>query len=204
MKKRTLILAAAALLAVPGLAAAQSQQYHGHMQQGQMQQGMMMNSSGQPVMMGMGMMGMWLQPGPEFLLDQKDALELTGEQVQQLKKLQSDLSAARESHSERVTALRKRVNDALSGDKPDLDEYQLALESLANEYISMQVERARDSQKALAVLNDTQRSYVNFGMRMMYQLGDYMWQHGQMMMPGGMYGSMMHGGMMNGSGRSGN
>ena len=196
------------MLALPGVSAAQQgQQYGGHMHQGQMQQGRMMNRAGQPMMIGMGMMGIWLQPGPQFLLDQTNALELTGDQVQQLEKLQSDLSAARESHADRVTALRKSVNDALNGNKPDLDEYQSALESLANEYISMQVERARTSQQALAVLNDTQRSYVNFGMQMMRQMGDYMWQRG-LMMPGEMYGGWMrggstHGGMMNGGGGSG-
>ncbi|MGD8867493.1 MAG: hypothetical protein PVI01_07675 [Gemmatimonadales bacterium] len=191
MKASKLILAAAAMLALPAVSVAQQGQYGGHMHQGQMQQGMMMNGAGRPMMMGMGMMGMWLQPGPQFMLDQKDALDLTGEQVQQLEKLQSDLSAARDNHVDRVAALRKDVNDALSGDQPDLDEYQSALESLANEYISMQVERARYSQKALAVLNDTQRSYVNFGMRMMDQMGEYMWRRGQM------YGGMMHPGMMN-------
>lgn len=183
MKTGTLILAVAAVMALPGLSSAQqSQRYHGHMQQG-----MMMNRQGHPMMGMMGIeMGMWMQPGPRFLLDQKSTLDLSGDQVQQLERLSADWSTTRESHADRVSQLRRQVAETMSGDQPDLGKYQSALQSLANEYVAMQVESARYSEKAVAVLNDNQRSYVHFGMLMMRQMDENMFQYGQMMMEGGM------------------
>jgi hypothetical protein len=149
----------------------------------------MMNGAGRYPMMGMGF-GLWAQPGPEFLLGQKDALNLSDQQVERLEQLRNELSEARANHIDRVRVLRQRVEEALSGEQPDLDLYQSALQSLADEYVAMQVETARDSQKALAVLNDTQRSYVRFAVQAMHQMGDDMWLYGQMMQ-----GGMMQGGM---------
>ncbi len=69
----------------------------------------------------------------------------------------------------------------------------------------MQVEIARSSQKALAVLNDTQRSYVSFGMQMMHQMGEDVWPCGQKMMYGGMMqGGMTESGMAHSRGDGGN
>jgi hypothetical protein len=209
MKTRIFALAIAGMLALPALLSAQGAQQHGHMGQGMAPQGRMMNEGWEGPMMGMGM-AMWLQPGPAFLLGQKDALKLGDDQVQQLEQLKTELSNARETHVDKVTSLRQQVREALSGEQPDLDKYQSALQSLANEYVAMQLERARYSQKALAVLNDTQRSYVRFGMQMMHQMGENMWQYGQMMMQGGMTqsgmmrGGMMQGGMAHSRGKGGN
>jgi len=194
MKTRTLTLAVAGLLVLPALLSAQeAQQHHGHMQQAMSPQGMMMGANEGHSMMGIGA-AKWMQPGPAFLLGQKGTLNLSEEQVQRLQQLNTELSKTRETHTDKVTSLRQGVAEALTGEQPDLDRYQSALQSLANEYVAMQVEMARYSQKALSVLNDTQRSYVSFGMQMMHQMGEDMWPYNQMMM----HGVLMQGGMTEG------
>jgi hypothetical protein len=187
MKTRILTLAVTGILALPALLSAQQAQPR-HDRMITRQDAMMNGADGYP-MMGMGF-ALWMQPGPEFLLGQKDALNLSDEQVQRLEQLRNELSEARANHIDRVRSLRQRVGEALSGEHPDLDQYQSALQSLADEYVAMQVEIARSSQNALAVLNDTQRSYVRFAVQMMHQMGDDMWLYGQMMQ-----GGMMQGGM---------
>lgn len=182
------ILAVAGILALPALLSAQqAQPRHGQMMA---PQGTMMNRAEDYPMMGMGF-ALWMQPGPGFLLAQKDAFNLSDEQVQHLEQLRTELSAVREAHVDRLMSLRQQVGEALIGEGPDLDQYESALQSLANEYVAVQVEMARYSQKALAVLNDTQRSYVSFGMQMMHGMGENTWSYCQMMMEGG----MMEGGM---------
>jgi hypothetical protein len=177
MKTRDFALAIACALAVSGVLQAQEhQQHHGQDQQGQEQQRMMMG-----VEHGMmGMMGTRL-PGPGFLLEQKTALDLNDEQVQRLDELKSQLSDSRQEHLSRVKPLHEQAMDALHGERPDLAAYESALEAWAVEHVGMQVEMARISQKALAVLNVTQRSNVRFGMHLMHGMHERMMHQDQMM-----------------------
>lgn len=194
MKTRSLTLVVAGMLILPALTSAQEVQQHQGRMQAMSPQGMMMGPTEANPMMGMGLT-MWPQPGPGFLLGQKNALELSDGQVHNLQQLNNELSEARETHVDKLTSLRQGLSEALSGGQTDLEQYQSALQSLANEYVAMQVEMARYSQKALAVLNDNQRSYVSFGMQMMHQMGENIWSCRQMMMQGGMMGGRMQSGM---------
>jgi hypothetical protein len=198
MKMRDFALAIACTLALPGVLRAQEhQQHHGRNQQGQEEQGMMMG-------MEHGMMGIMgtMLPGPDFLLEQKDALDLSDEQVQHLNELKSQLSELRQAHMSRVKPLHEQAMDALHGDQPDLAAYKSALEAWADEHVTMQVEIARISQKGLAVLTDTQRSNVRFGMRLMHGMHERMMRQGQMMRR--MMESMMGGETMGSSQSPGN
>lgn len=178
MKTRDLALMITCLLALPGVSMAQEHAQH-EMHHGQMQQGMMM----QMPQMQHGMMGMneMMLPGPTFLLEQKDALELSDEQVQRLESLKSELSELHQAHMSRAMAHRERAMEALRADQPDLAAYEAALEALADEHVTMQVEAARASQNAMTVLAEAQRSNVRFGMHLMHGMHQRMMRQNRMM-----------------------
>ncbi len=192
MKSRLLALAIACVFVLPGVSRAQRHMHQGQMQQDRMQQGQMQHG----MMMGQGMMGMMgmMQPGPSFLLEQKDALDLSDEQVQRLEELKNELSEFHQAHMSRVGPLHEQAREALHGEQPDLGAYESALKSLADEHVQMQVEMARVSQEAMAVLTETQRSNVHFGLRLMHGMRQQMMRQGQMMQR--MMERMMQGGMM--------
>ncbi len=192
MNGRLLALAIACVFVLPGSSSAQGHTHQGEMQQDRMQQGHMQHG----MMMGQGMMGMMgmMLPGPSFLLEQKDPLELGDEQVQRLEELKSQLSEAHQAHMSRMGPLHEQARDALHGEQPDLGAYESALKALADEHVQMQVEMARASQEAMAVLTETQRSNVHFGLRLMHGMRERMMHQGQMMQQ--MMERMMQGGMM--------
>jgi hypothetical protein len=187
MKTGMLIWILAGALALPGaLAGQEHRERHGQMEEGQ--GAMMMRMGQEHGMMGVGMM---MQPGPDFLLEQKEALKLSDEQVQRLQQLESELSAFHQAHMSQVMPLRQRATEALHAERPDLDAYASALEGWAAEHVKMQVAMARYWQRALAVLSDEQRSNVHFGLHLMHQMRGEM---GEGMMRGGTMGSHEDGG----------
>ncbi|NIN71788.1 MAG: hypothetical protein GTO46_07610 [Gemmatimonadetes bacterium] len=165
MKTRTLIWIVAGALALPTtLAGQEHHERHGQM----MEQGATMMHMGQEHgTMGVGMM---MHPGPDFLLEQKQALKLSDEQVQRLQELKNELSTFHRAHMNRVMPLRQRATEALHAEQPDLDAYETALEAWAAEHVEMQVAMARYWQQSLAVLGDEQRSKVHFGLHLLHQM----------------------------------
>jgi hypothetical protein len=176
-----LIWILAGAFALPGMLAGQEHhERHGQM----MEQGegaMMMRMGQEHGMMGAGMM---MHRGPDFLLEQKEALKLSDEQVQRLQELDDELSALHQAHMSLVMPQRRRASEALHAERPDLDAYESALEAWAAEHVEMQVAMASYWQQALAVLSDQQRSNVHFGLHLLHQ------------MRGEMVEGMMHGGEM--------
>ena len=190
MKTRMLALAVAATVAVPGLLMAQGQM--GGMQHHppsslRMPMGMTSNT-----MMGMGM----VQPVPSFLLEQKDELGLTADQINSLEQLDQQYSQSYQSHLQKMEPLRAQAAQAAQSSDIDLSAYEATLQKLADERVAMQVETARYAQKAMQLLSAEQRSKVTFAINLMDHLLEDM-AAGSMMQGGGtMYGHMMHGGMM--------
>ncbi len=170
MKRKTVALVVAGVLAFPGLILAQ-----GHQAQ---------EEQAQPGMMGMaqGMMGMMTCPSPSLILKQKEALSLTESQVERLDAIQKEATEAREAHMGQVRPLHMQAMKALEGDKPDFSAYETALRKLADHHVNMQVGMARASQRALEVLSPEQRSNVRYGMRLTREMrGGGMMQGTEMM-----------------------
>ncbi|NIW35616.1 MAG: hypothetical protein GWN32_03470, partial [Gemmatimonadetes bacterium] len=178
MKPNVIALLLAGALALPGTLRAQHAQHHPQGQD-QPQQGMM----GQG-MMGQGMMGMMSVPGPGMILMQKDALGLSESQVERLEALREEVNQARQSLMSEMMPLRQQAMEALKGNEPNLSAYESALKEIADRHVNAQVEAARVSQQALAVLTTEQRSSVRYTARLL-----------QDMMGRGMMGAMMQGGM---------
>ncbi len=172
-------------LALPGLLGAQDRQHHDRREETQAQGLMQMGHS--QGMMGMSMM---IQPGPDFLLKQKEALTLSDEQVQRLEELKEQHVEFHQAHMGQLTPLRQQAMGALHAEQPDLEAYEFALNAWANEHVKMQVEMARSSQKVLEVLTEEQRSNVRYGMHLMHQWMEGM-QQGQMTRCGMMQGGTM-------------
>lgn len=197
MTKSVLALAVAVALALPGTLRGQGQQQHHRQgQEHQPQRGMMMGGQRG---MGHGMMGMMMAgPGPAFILRQKDALNLSDQQVQRLEALNQQLTEGRQAHMREVAPIHEQLSAALEGDRPDVAKYEAALKKLAEHHVGMQVQAARFSVQALDVLTPEQRANVRYGMRLMREM------MGGGMMGGGMGGmGMMQGTMGGGMGRMG-
>ena len=202
---RALALLVAALLALPVAGAAQQGQQHRHGQQQEAQGGQMRGMMGmqQGQMMGMhgpmmGMMGMMAGPSPAMILQQREALELTAEQVQELEALEERLAKARAGHMESMQTLHQRLAEQAQGPDLDLEAYESSLRSLADEQIAMQMAMARAGQEAREVLTAEQREKLRIGMQFMRgSMMQMMRGRVEGMGSGGM-GSMMGGMMMGG------
>ncbi|UCC74554.1 MAG: Spy/CpxP family protein refolding chaperone [Gemmatimonadota bacterium] len=186
MRTRLLIWILAGALALP--AALVGQEHRERHDRLASQSAMMMGTGQEHAMIGIGMM---IQPGSDFLLEQKEALKLTDEQLQRLQELEDELSALHQAHMSQVMPQRQRATEALHAEQPDLDAYESALEAWAAEHVRMQVAMARYWQRALAVLNDEQRSNLHFGLHLMHQMRGQM---GEGMKRGGMTESHEDGG----------
>lgn len=192
MKRRWLAFVAVALLTVPAAALAQGHAQHDP-QQGQQEQprpGMMPMGQGPGMMGGMGTMEMMMGlPGPGLILRQKEALNLSDSQVQELEALQKQASDAHQAHMREMEPIHRDVTQALEADKPDLARYESGLKRLADHHVKVHVEMARLGQLALDVLTPEQRSNVRYGMRVMRGM-----MGGGMMRMGGAMVGMMGGG----------
>lgn len=196
---RSLGLLVAALLALPGTVLAQQGQHHPDRdrgaQTGQLH-GTMMGTPGHgrmTGMMGAGMMGTDMMgtvagPGPAMLLRQKEALNLSVEQVTQLEALQERLAEARTGHMKAMRPLHQKATEFAKDPDPDLAAYESTLRALAEEHVAMHAEMARVGQEARAVLTPEQRDDLEVGMRFM---GEMVRMMGGQMGSGGSMGSMM-------------
>lgn len=177
--RRIAAVAAIAMLTPASLAA----QNHQMGQMGMAQGGMTMHSTDMPMMHAAAM-----TPAPRMLLEQREPLGLSDQQVDRLEELQDRLDAAVTKHREAMRPLHEQLAGMREAEKLDMGRYEKLLRQAADHRVALQVERTRLGQEALQVLTNEQRSNVRFGMRMR-----------RMMQPGGGMPSVMMGGAMTGA-----
>lgn len=135
-------------------------------------------STGMPMMASMPM-----RPGPRMLLAQREALNLSDQQVERLDKLQERMATVATQHRDEMGALRDEFAALGASETLDVGRYEKLLRRNADLRVDLQVEQAKIGQEALAALDDQQRSNVRYGLRMQ-----------QMMHPGAGMSTGMSGG----------
>lgn len=159
-------------LLLPASLAAQGQQAHhpdsdptrAPGQMGMMSDGMGMQTMG---MHGMDMMHSHMQHGPAMLLRQRDALDLSNEQIERLEELEGRVDDLHSSHMSELAPVREQLKALHGSEEFDKDRYEELLQRQANLRVEMMVEMADVHQASFAVLTDEQKSNVRYGMRMM-------------------------------------
>lgn len=145
---------------------------------------MMSSMAGRGMGMGEGMMGMMgsramgMMLSPRVILMQKDALDLSDEQIERLESLQHRMDHGREPGMSQGHSMMQQLEKALDPENPDLETYESLLNQMADHHVQMQVQMARLGIEALDVLTADQREKVRYGMKLMH----------------GMMGGMMMGG----------
>lgn len=162
-------------LLVPASLAAQGQQAHhpdsdsirasGRM--GMMSDGMGMQTMG---MHGMGMMRSHMQRGPAMLLRQREALDLSNEQIERLEELEGRVDDLHSAHRSELAPVREQLKALHGSEKLDKDRYEELLQRQADLRVKMMVEMADVHQASYAVLTDEQKSNVRYGMRLMHSM----------------------------------
>lgn len=157
----------ALVLALPLAVAAQEQEP-------EMERGMM---RGHAMMQGHAMHGdmamMMQQPGPGMLLQLRGTLGLTDDQVAELEAMQATAHESMQAHREAAAAARTRAHEAMTGDSPDLEAFQAALEEAAQHHVQVMVAMARVHTQAGDVLSDEQQTTLETVMQGMHEM------HGQ-------------------------
>lgn len=158
-------------LLLPASLAAQGQAHHPDSdstrapgQMGMMSDGMGMQTMG---MHGMDMMHSHMQQGPAMLLRQRDALDLSNEQIERLEELEGRVDDLHSSHMSELAPVREQLKGLHRSEEFDKDRYEELLQRQANLRVEMMVEMADVHQASFAVLTDEQKSNVRYGMRMM-------------------------------------
>jgi hypothetical protein len=123
---------------------------------------------------------------PLMLLRQREALDLTDDQVKSLAAIHAEAEKAMEAREGGMAALHERLMASLQGGQLDVAAYEQAVRAEADSMVARRTAVARRAQRALSVLTPGQRSNAIYGLRLM---------HLHMMQ-----GGMMHGGMMDGHG----
>lgn len=159
-------------LLLPASLAAQGQQAHhpdsdptrAPGQMGMMSDGMGMQTMG---MHGMDMMHSHMQHGPAMLLRQRDALDLSNEQIERLEELEGRVDDLHSSHMSELAPVREQLKALHGSEEFDKDRYEELLQRQANLRVEMMLDMADVRQASFAVLTDEQKSNVRYGMRMM-------------------------------------
>lgn len=103
----------------------------------------------------MDMMG---GPPAALLLEHREALSLTAEQVGRLEAISDRTEAIGAEHMQPVRAAHMRAAELLRADSPDFDEYEDALEAAAEHMVEAHVALVRASVEARQVLTPEQRA----------------------------------------------
>lgn len=98
---------------------------------------------------------------PKMLLKQRDMLQLTAAQVEQLEALQAAHKADCEKRMAAVKAAEEAAAAALSQATPDLTAYGARLREAANHKVDCKVDMARISQAGAALLTAQQRAHLS-------------------------------------------
>lgn len=155
---------------MPGMIGPSMGTAEGMMMGGMMGRGMM--GSGMMQMMGQGM-GMMATggPGAAAMLDMRDALDLSDEQVSRLETIRAELAATVQPLMTAMMSSHAAAAEALTGDEPDFDAYQRGLQAAANIMVSAHVAMARSQAEARDVLTSEQlESLRDRGSNMMQNL----------------------------------
>lgn len=127
---------------------------------------------------------------PTALLHQKELLELTDRQVEEIEAVRQEMEEAR-SHRGEGGSAHEEIASAFGPAGLDVSAYEEALREAARRRIDARVAAARRAQRALEVLDADQRARFLYGLRLMHRMHR---MHG---MRGGMHGAMRddgHGG----------
>jgi len=150
------------------------------MMQGMMGGGMMgsgMMEGGMMQMMGQGMGLMPTGgPGPAVILEMRDSLGLSEEQVGQLEEIRDRHHTAHSQMGDGPMGAHSRAKEAITGDNPDFQAYESALRDMADSMVQMHVGMARSAAEAREVLTAEQQE-------MLTQIGQGM-MRGMRMGPG--------------------
>lgn len=148
---------------------------HGMMMKGAMGHGMMGHGMMGCPMMGEGMMGegtmgegtmggmmtghammMGVGPSPGMLLQRRDALELTDDQVARLEEIRDELSGAMQGHMTVMMSVRREAAEALQDETRDLNAYEETLERGASQMVQAHMAMARAADRTRDVLTAEQ------------------------------------------------
>jgi Spy/CpxP family protein refolding chaperone len=140
---------------VPGMMGPSMGMAQGMMMGGMMGQGMMGSGLTQMMGQGMGMMATG-GPGAAAMLDMRDALDLTDEQVSRLETIRDELAGTVQPLMTAMMASHTAAAEAIQGDTPDFDAYQQGLQAAANIMVSAHVAMARSQVEAREVLTPKQ------------------------------------------------
>lgn len=158
------ILAVSALLGSAPAAAQQGQGQHHMPMQGEAMHG------------GMQCMAMMGGPPPQMLLQHREALGLSADQVNRLEALQERARETAMPHMHPAMQAHMAAADLLKGDSPDFQGYETKVREAADHMVRTHVAMARIAVDARHVLTPEQRSTLE-------ELGDGMMgggQHGMM------------------------
>lgn len=187
MRKLLNLAVAALLTSVPAAA----QQGHGQHQMPTQVQGMQ------------HCMAMMAGPPPEMLLQHRDALGLSADQVSRTEALQARARETAMPHMELAMQTHMAAAELLKGDSPDFQGYEAGIRETADHMVRAHVAMARVALDAGRVLTPEQRGSLDELGRGMMGGGQGQIEHGAMggMPMGHMMGCMMMGGAMNQSGQ---
>lgn len=127
----------------------------GMMGEGMMGEGMMSEGRLGGMMTGHAMM-MGAGPSPGMLLQRRDALELTDDQVARLEEIRDEASGAMQGHMTVMMSARREAAEALQDETPDLDAYEEALERAASQMVQAHMAMARTADRTHDVLTAEQ------------------------------------------------
>jgi Spy/CpxP family protein refolding chaperone len=98
---------------------------------------------------------------PKMLLEHRDMLQLTAQQVQQLEALQARHHEDCQPRMQQVKAAEEAANAALLAATPDLAAFERYLRQAANLKVDCKVDMARTGQQAVALLTAQQRTHLS-------------------------------------------
>lgn len=112
---------------------------------------------------GMGMMG----ARPSMLLAHREVLELDESQVTRLQELQEKQRGMMKGMHRGMMAVRSQMQDAMSTDSLDMEDYRSAVEAMADQMVGHHMQRARFREQVLDVLTAEQREKLRTDMQTM-------------------------------------
>jgi len=118
---------------------------------------------GRSMMDGQSTMG----PQPSMLLGQREALELSGEQIERLEAMKERATERRASHMVEMKLLAEEITAVSGENAPDLDRLESLLSQQAEAHVGMRVGKARMAQETMSLLTTEQRSNLRYGMHLM-------------------------------------
>lgn len=121
----------------------------GMMGEGMRGEGMRGGMMGHAMMMGAG-------PSPGMLLQRRDALELTDDQVTRLEEIRDEVSGTMQGHMTVMMSVRREAAEALQDETPDLDAYQETLQRAASQMVQAHMAMARAANRTRDVLTAEQ------------------------------------------------